>query len=418
MPSSRRTFLKHSAAAGALFTLTPAVPNFLLNTAAAANANGRGDTGGNILVVVQLSGGNDGINTIVPYADDEYHRNRFTTRIEPGQVLKIDDYAGFHPSMTGFAELLEQQKLSIIQGVGYPNPDRSHFNSMDIWHTAHRQVQEMRRMTGWLGRYLDHNAGALGNDLPALHLGQERQPLAVVGEKVRVPSVSSFDSFKLNVGQDHRLAALIESAAAAKRDATRGDELLDFLQKSTVSAIHSSKQVQAAARDYKTDTDYPDTGLGRKLRSVAQLIDAGLSTRIYYVSLDGFDTHANQAQAHAALLKELSDATAAFLSDIEQHGHEKRVLMMTFSEFGRRVTENASRGTDHGAGAPMFLAGHGVKPGLIGRHPSLTDLDTENDLKSHTDFRRVYAAVLGQWLGTDPKAVLAGAYSPASVFKS
>jgi uncharacterized protein (DUF1501 family) len=304
--------------------------------------------------------------------------------------------------------------------VGYPNPDRSHFSSMDIWHTARRDVESMRRLTGWLGRYLDRRAagGEAGKDTqsPALHLGAERQPLAVVAQNVRVPSVSSIDGFKLNTGNDAAFAAAVEAAVAARRADAQDNNLIQFLQSSTVTAIASSKQMQDAIQRYKTDVKYPVTSLGKKLQTTAQLIDAGFSTRIYYVELGGFDTHSNQAPTHAAQLREFSDAVAAFIKDIKAHGYGERVLVLSFSEFGRRLKENASRGTDHGAAAPLFLAGARVKPGLIGTHPSLTDLDS-GDVKHHTDFRQIYATILDQWLKTDSKAVLGEAFKPVAALQ-
>jgi uncharacterized protein (DUF1501 family) len=413
--NTRRDFLKRTATGATLLSLAPTVPQFLLNASAVAAASA--SKGENILVVIQLSGGNDGINTVIPYGDDVYHKNRFNTRIDKGAVLKIDDYLGFHPSLTGFAELLQDHRLAVIQGIGYPNPDRSHFSSMDIWHTAARDAEKMRRMTGWVGRYLDkYYAGAAG-DSAALHLGQDRQPLAVVATSVRVPSVANIDGFKLNLGGSPQLAPIIESAAKAQREGARGDDLLGFLQQSTVTAILSSKRMQEAVQQYKTSVQYPGTGLASRMKTVAQLIDAGLTTRIYYLTLDGFDTHSNQAATHAAQLKELGDATAAFMKDLKEHGHDQRVMTMTFSEFGRRVKENASRGTDHGAAAPMFLAGAKVKSGPIGKHPSMTDQD-EGDLKHHTDFRQVYAAILEKWLGADSKAVLGAAFTPVQAFNT
>lgn len=407
MNQDRRHFLRNTLGTSTLCALTPSVPHFLLNSAAAA-ADVKG--GENILVVVQMSGGNDGINTVIPYADDVYQRSRFATRIPDSQVLKINDYCGLHPSMTGFSELLESNQLSVLQGVGYPNPDRSHFSSMDIWHTAARDSEKLRHRTGWIGRYLDAKHGRNATDIPAIHLGSERQPLALNGLDVRVPSVSSFDGFKLQTGGNAKLAANIEALAKADRVIANND-LFGFLQKSTVSALHSSKQIQRASQQYKSTVQYPTTKLAQKLKSVAQLIDAGMSTRIFYVDHTGFDTHANQPGAHRALLSEMSDGISLFMEDLKAHGHNKRVLVMAFSEFGRRVKENASRGTDHGAAGPMFLAGDKVKAGLIGKHPSMTDLD-QGDLKFHTDFRQVYAAVLEQWLRADSKAVLGDTYKP------
>jgi uncharacterized protein (DUF1501 family) len=418
LPTSRRSFLKTSAGSAALVALAQGVPQFLLSASARA-AEVRGET---VLVVIQLSGGNDGLNTVVPYADDVYRKSRPSLGVGKDQVKKIDDYVGFHPSMDGFAKLLEAGKLGIVQGVGYPNPDRSHFSSMDIWHTARPDLYKGRgerdgpghRVTGWIGRCLDCNPTALSShgDMPGLHLGAGRLPLALVGEGIRVSSVDALEGFKLDDGGDARVRKAMQQAAAAKRD--NADDLITFLQRGTLSAMDSSRRVQESLGNYKTEVKYPDSALARRLKTVAQLIDAGLGTRVYYLDLDGFDTHANQAAAHAGLLAELSGAVTAFVNDLDQHGHGKRVLTMTFSEFGRRVRENASQGTDHGAAAPLFVAGGRVKGGLIGKHPSLTDLD-EGDLKHTTDFRAVYAAVLDQWLSVASEPVLRGKFDPVKV---
>ena len=417
--TSRRTFLKSSSASAALVALAHGVPQVLLNASARA-AESRGET---VLVVIQLSGGNDGLNTVIPFADDAYRKGRPSLRVGADQVKKIDDRFGFHPSMEGFSKLLEKGRLGIVQGVGYPNPDRSHFSSMDIWHTARPDLYKGRgerdgpghRVTGWIGRCLDESASAksgANTDMPALHLGGGRLPLALVGDEVRVSSVSALEGFKLDDGGDASLRAAMQKAAAAKRDGS--DELLAFLQHGTLSAMDSSRRVQESLGKYKTDVKYPETGLAGRLKTVAQLIDAGLGTRIYYLDLDGFDTHANQAAAHAGLLTELSGAVSAFVDDLDRHGHGKRVMTMTFSEFGRRVKENASQGTDHGAAAPLFVAGGRVKTGLIGTHPSLTDLD-DGDLKHTADFRGVYAAVLEQWLGVPSEPVLGAKFDPVRV---
>ena len=416
--TSRRAFLKGSAGSAALVALAQGVPQFLLNASARA-AESRGET---VLVVIQLSGGNDGLNTVIPFADDAYRKGRPSLAIGKEQVKKIDDALGFHPSMDGLAKLLEGGKLGIVQGVGYPNPDRSHFSSMDIWHTARPELYKGRgerdgpghRVTGWIGRCLDVHAPARGatGDMPGLHLGAGRLPLALVGDEIRVSSVDALEGFKLEHGSDERLRNAMQRAASAKRDGA--DDLVTFLQRGTLSAMDSSRRVQESLGKYKTDVKYPDSGLARRLKTVAQLIDAGLGTRVYYLDLDGFDTHANQGAAHAGLLAELSGAVAAFVNDLDAHGHGKRVMTMTFSEFGRRVRENASQGTDHGAAAPLFVAGGRVKTGLIGTHPSLTDLD-EGDLKHTTDFRSVYAAVLEQWLGVASEPVLGGRFEPVKV---
>ena len=409
MHSTRRQFLAGALGSSALISFSSIVPRFLL-AASEQQATGA-DSGDNVLVVVQLSGGNDGLNTVIPYADEEYRKNRFTLAIDPGVIRKIDDAVGFHYSMEGFSKLLEDSRLAILQGVGYPNPNRSHFESMDLWHTAHRK--DANRPVGWLGRYLDADRRE-GGDAPALHLGAEPQPLALAAEKVQTPSVVSLERFRLETGGRDALRRTIEEVAAVRR--AQSTSLLDFVNDNTRAALASSRRVEQALGSYDTPIAYPGTGLSGKLKSVAQLIDAGLATRIYYVTLDGFDNHSNQAQAHAGLLAELTGAVSAFLDDMAHHGHSERVLLMTFSEFGRRVKENASRGTDHGAAAPMFLAGGRVVPGVHGEHPSLTDLD-DGDLKHHTDYRRVYATVLDNWLSYNSDAILGDHYDSLDVLK-
>ena len=413
---SRRAFLKGSASSAALVALANSVPQFLLNASARA-AQTRGET---ILVVVQLSGGNDGLNTVVPYADDVYRKNRKLLGIPAAQVHKIDDYVGLHPAMGGFSKLLEEGRLGIVQGAGYPVPDRSHFSSMDIWQTARRDVTARggaaatHRATGWIGRYLDSTARP-GRDVPAMHLpsGAGRLPLALSGDAALAASVQSLDEFKLNDGDDEQLRLAIRQGIAAPRDGG-GDDLVSFLHLSTQSAIESSRQVQDAVRRYQTGVKYPDSNLARRLKTVAQLIDAGLKTRVYYLDLDGFDTHSNQAAAHAGLLGQLSEAVTAFVHDLKEHAHDQRVMLMTFSEFGRRVHENASSGTDHGTAAPMFIAGGRVKPGLLTKHPNMSDLE-EGDLRFTTDFRSVYAGVLENWLGVSSEPVLGAKFTPLSL---
>lgn len=406
MSSNRRDFLKTALGTSAVISLEATTPGFLLN-AAAAQERSNEET---VLVVVQLSGGNDGLNTVVPYTNSRYYNQRPKLAIPKDDVLTIDDSLGFHPEMRGFADLLESNKLSVVQGVGYPNPNRSHFESMDIWHTCRRKGNA--RTTGWLGRFLDATRDTAGRDAAAVHLGEEKTPLALAASNVRTPSIRSLERFRLNDAGNEELRALIAGLSAAERKAS--NDLLGFIQTSTTSAIQASERVEEAAKQYKPSVEYPETALAQKMKSVAQLIDAGLSTRVYYVSIDGFDTHAQQPDAHAGLVGQVSSSIASFVNDVAQHGHGKRVLVMAFSEFGRRVKENASDGTDHGAAAPMFLAGQRVEAGVIGKHPSLSDLE-DGDLKHHTDFRQVYAAVLDNWLGWSSKDVLGDEYQPVDV---
>lgn len=404
MKNDRRRFLQ---ASGLTLGVGALAPQFLVQ--AAQRAKNDDDR---VLVVVQLSGGNDGLNTVIPFADDVYRKRRPSLAIPEAEVIKSDDQSGFHPALRGLADLLEKQQLTVVQGVGYANPNRSHFESMDIWHTCHLKNQQ--RTSGWLGRYLDQFSSVEGGDVGAIHFGGEQQPLALLARDVRVPSVKSLEEFKLQSGKDD-FREQVSQLAAAERNSS--SDLLGFVQTSTSAALIASEQVAAAQSNYKAAVDYPQTDLASKLRTVAQLIGAGLKTRIYYVTLDGFDTHSQQADAHASLLRQWGDAIAAFTRDITEHGHGSRVLTLSFSEFGRRVEENASKGTDHGAAAPLFLTGSSLHAGFIGRQPSLTDLD-DGDLKFHTDFRQVYASVLDKWLGCDSEAVIGGRYEPLPIIKS
>jgi uncharacterized protein (DUF1501 family) len=410
MLQSRRAFLKSTLGGATLLSAGLQVPQFLARSALAAAEAPRG---GNVLVVVQLSGGNDGLNTVIPFADEAYARNRIALRIPAEQVLKVNDRIGLHPRMTGLSKQLESGRLAIVQGIGYPNPDRSHFRSMDIWQSARPDLALPE--DGWLGRAVDATSRADGGDIPAVNLGGERLPLALMARHTAVPSFESLENFRLRTESGALAADSLR--ALAQTGAADEPPLVDFLRRSTLAAYDSSRQVQTALSEERTAASYPAFALAGRLKTIAQLIDAGLDTSIYYVSLDGFDTHANQLDAHAGLLGELSDSLAAFMDDLAARGHLDRVTVMTFSEFGRRVDENASAGTDHGAAAPLFLLGGRVRSGTIGDHPSLTDLD-EGDLKFHTDFRRIYATLLDAWLGCPSETVLAGRFEPVELLRA
>ena len=415
MSTSRRRFLAAVSAATAtsgLVSLSPLAPRFLTEAA----AWGAEQTGEKILVVVQLSGGNDGINTVIPYRDERYTKARPSLAQGEDAVLKIGNDLGLHPNLRGFEKLLQAKQLAIVQGVGYPNPNRSHFESMDIWHSCRTDLPMIKsdRTTGWLGRSLDaRKASGQSDSALALHLGQEVQPLALAGREVQCPSIRSLDQFRLDTAGNQARRQLIESALGPAR--TVDNDLLKFVSARSTGALEVSRRMESAGQNYKTDVAYPQSGLAEKMKQIAQLIDAGLGTRIYYVALDGFDTHSDQAGAHAALLEQLGSALAAFAEDLARHGHLDRVATVAFSEFGRRVKENASRGTDHGAAAPVFVVGNKVKPGLLGKHPDLSDLD-DGDLKHHTDFRSIYAALLQNWLAWPIEPALAGDFKPYDLF--
>lgn len=413
MKMSRRRFLRSSIGGASAIGIGAMVPDFLVQAAA-------GEDRGNerVLIVVQLAGGNDGLNTVVPYSNDAYRTVRPKLAIPTSDVLKCNDELGFHPSLKGMRDLLDDGKLAVIQSVGYDQPNRSHFESMDIWHTCRRKGES--RADGWLGRFLDSQTGDLGGDVPALHLGHEQQPFAIASTKVRVPTVRELSEFQLQGRNRDNLRSLLNVSASIETNqraavVTEQNELLNFLQSSSTSAMEASRRVAEAAGNEVDSSSYPETELGKKLQTIARLIDAGLTTRVYYVQLDGFDTHAQQPATHAILLRQWSEAVSSLIRDLQTRGHGERVCVMTFSEFGRRVAENASEGTDHGAAGPMFLCGGGVKAGFFGNHPSLTELH-EGDLKFEIDFRQVYATVLESWLGTEPSPILGGDYATLPLF--
>jgi len=408
MNFSRRDILK----GGSMVALGLSVPNFLSRTAVAAQNSAKAGAKDTILVVVQLTGGNDGLNTVIPIKDPEYAKYRPTLKQPKDQVKKVTDDIALHPSLGGLAGLLEDQALCIVQGVGYPNPSQSHFRSMDIWQAA----SSAEKLTeGWIGKTLKHlpSAGAFH-----VKAGGEGGWLALDGAPVRVPSITSLEDFQLKTaaasGTDKReQRTIIEGAAKAGAEKP---SLLDFVQRTAANTYASSRRLQEIGKNYQPKAEYPNTGLANRLKLAAQLIDAELGARVFYVSLENFDTHANQANAHAALLSELSAAMTAFYKDVAARGHKDRVLMMTFSEFGRRAKENGSKGTDHGSAAPMFLVGGKVKPGVVGAHPSLTQLEDGN-LKHHTDFRQVYAAILDNWLGVASKDVVGPGFKSVELLR-
>lgn len=417
MMTTRRDFLK----TGSLVSLGLTVPTFLTRTALAAPLADRKGAKDTILVVVQLTGGNDGLNTVVPYADPEYAKLRPTLKLPTDQLKKVNDQIGLHPSMEGFAKLLQDQALCIVQGVGYPNPDQSHFRSMDIWQAGSTAASSSE---GWLGRALKQLPSP-----PAFHVAGSNQvsPLALAGAPVRVPTIASLEEFQLKTAgglEKKEQRALMEGAARPRatlspggRGQGEGAGLLDFVQRTAVNTYASSQRLQEIGKNYQPKVPYPNAPLGNHLKLAAQIIDADVGARIFYVSIDGFDTHANQLNSHANLLRQLSDSMTAFYQDMSARGHKDRILMMTFSEFGRRPYENGSQGTDHGAAAPMFLVGAKVKAGAVGKHPSLTD-HSQGNLKHSIDFRQVYEAILDKWLGVNSKEVLGQEFEPAGIWKS
>jgi uncharacterized protein (DUF1501 family) len=405
---NRRSFLRTSS----LLAVGSTVPEFLARTALAA-AQGKDS----ILVVLELTGGNDGLNTVIPFADDLYYKNRPTLGVPTKQVLKIDDHVGLHPRLDGLHALHKDGQLAVVQGVGYPNPDRSHFESMDIWQSAD---PTRKTTTGWVARSTP--LFPAGKGVPAMFLGADKLPLALQGAPGGVLSVEKPQDFALNLsGPADRQAArrkLIEDLSAGPAD---GDDLTAFVRRRQVQAFASADTIKKAiAEGGKKDAGAVQVNdarsLGEKLNLVATLIRSDFGTRVYYVALDGFDTHSRQADEHGNLLNQVGDAVRTFFTKLKESKHDERVLLMTYSEFGRRVRENGSRGTDHGAASCVFVAGPGVKGGAVNPHPKLDDLDG-GDLKFGIDFRRVYATLLDGWLGADSRAVLGARYEPVGVLK-
>ena len=412
MRTTRRDFLRFSLAGSSMVALTGAIPNFLGKTAANAPQAQQAGARDTILVVVQLTGGNDGLNTVIPYNDADYLRLRPTLRIRDS--LRVNDSIGLHPSMTGLHSLLQDNSLCIVQGVGYPNPDQSHFRSMDIWQAA---STNQTLTEGWVGKALRHVPAAA-----SFHLANanEPAPLALTGAPARVPSIATLADFQLRLqaasAPDRRQQReLLNSVSRPVADSP--PSLLDFVQRTAVQTYASSQRLTEVGRNYQPRTAYPASALGNHLKLAAQLIDAGLGARIFYVTQDGFDTHAGQAPVHASLLRDVSDSITAFYRDLAARGQRDRVLIMTFSEFGRRGHENGSQGTDHGSGAPMLLVGGRVRSGLVGEHPRLTNLVNGN-LPHAIDFRQVYAAILDQWLGVPSRPVLGQAFAPVEILRA
>lgn len=407
MSTTRRQFLTQCGALGLVgFGGTPPWP---LLQAAEQAGDGAADR---VLVVIQLAGGNDGLNTVVPYADDAYHKARPGIGLGAGGVLKLNDQLGFHPSMTGMKELFDEGHLQVVQGVGYPNPDRSHFRSMDIWHTANTQPRPGQ--DGWLGTALAKQPTT--SDIPALTLGLQAAPWALQSSTVPVASIRDPREFSWQTGIRDKAADRAfrdRILAAARPESSPAGSELEFVRRVSQTAYQTAERLQEVARNYQPATDYPSTQLGQRLRYIAQLINADLGVRVFFVSLDGFDTHSQQANAHQALLAELSNATQAFVRDMVHHKQWDRVALCTFSEFGRRVKENGSLGTDHGAASQLFVMAKD-QGGIVGEHPSLTDLE-DGDLKFHTDFRSVYAAILDQWFQLDPSQVIGPEHQPISL---
>jgi uncharacterized protein (DUF1501 family) len=387
---TRREFLRRTVLTSAL---SWTVPTFLANTFTALQADamdratqittGKDST---ILVVLQMAGGNDGINTVIPHGSDHYYKARPRIGIKADQVIKINDQVGLNPGLKSFKELYDQGSLAIVQGVGYPNPNRSHFRSTEIWQTA--SDSEKFEKYGWIGRYFD-NACAGSDPTVGVNIGRQ-MPQSFTAKNPKGVSVDN----------------------PQMKNQRRGS-VMDFLERTALDAQVSSDEIRAISARVENKATYPGSQLGSSLKLVAKLIGGGLPTRIFYVSQGGYDTHTNQVNTHQRLLADLGDSVKAFTDDMKAQGNMPRVMLMTFSEFGRRVSDNANSGTDHGAAAPMFVIGERMKAGLLGQYPSLAPGDLyQGDIKYSVDFRTVYASVLENWLHTRSEPILGRKFQP------
>jgi uncharacterized protein (DUF1501 family) len=374
-----------------------------------------------ILVVVQLGGGNDGLNTVIPYGDPAYFNARPQIAVQaPGATgntvaLQLDQGAGIglHPALAPLKELYDEGLVSVVQGVGYPNPNRSHFTSMDIWQTGRLDAKG----SGWIGRYFD--ATCNGTPIPEGSVAVGRTaPLAMEGNIQKPISFENPALFRW-LGEDLH-GSMKEPYDAINRAGslagTPAETQKDFLMRTALDAQVASGRILAAVAKQPL-VRYPDHGLARQLRTVGAMIRDGMPTRVYYATMGGFDTHSGQAGRHAQLLRQVAESVAAFQRDLKEQGNAERVVTLVFSEFGRRVKQNGSGGTDHGTAAPVFVIGAGVKPGVVGRHPSLVDLD-QGDLKFGVDFRSVYASLLGDWMKAPADQILRGQFASAGVMRA
>ncbi|WP_452224030.1 DUF1501 domain-containing protein [Lacinutrix chionoecetis] len=384
----RRDFIKQSSLASSLFF----VPSFVK----AFETVARDVLGYKKLVIIQLSGGNDGLNTIIPYTNDIYYNSRPSLAITKPNVLKINDELGFNKKLAPLKDLYDKGYLSIINNVGYPNPDRSHFRSTDIWQTASDSDQYLN--TGWLGRYID-NYGKM--PYSGIEI-DDSLSLILKGEKINGIATKNPAILNRNMNTPY-----FENILKQQTDEHLSEHNLGYLYKTMIEAKSSAKYIFETSKTYTSKFEYPQNPFGRQLKTTAQFINSGIKSRVYYVSMGGFDTHVNQANRQEKLLSVYADAMAVFIKDLEKSDTFKDTLVLTFSEFGRRVKQNAANGTDHGAANNVFIIGKNLRtPGFYNEAPNLFNLDKNNDLKYTVDFRSIYATVLKNWLEVNDAQIL------------
>lgn len=388
---SRRAFIQQSlfATVGGMM-----IPNFL--KAFENDSFNKVQNNEKILVIIQLSGGNDGLNTVVPYQNDIYYKSRPTIAIPKEKILKLNDEVGLNPAMESLKSLYDDGLVSVVNNVGYPNPDRSHFRSMDIWQTASDSKEYLK--TGWIGRYLDANCAGSCVPHQALEI-DDTLSLSMKGEKVKALSVA--DPEKL-----YRQISSSFNQNLSKNQAPQEHDNVAYLYKTLAETSSSAEFLHTKSKIYKSSSLYPQGELGQRLKTISELIVSGMPTSVYYVSISGFDTHTNQLNTQERLLKNYADTVNVFVNDLKKNNRFNDVAIMTFSEFGRRVKQNASGGTDHGTANNVFMIGGNLKrPKVLNEAPNLTDLDG-GDLKFSVDFRQIYSSLLQDWLKVNDKTIL------------
>jgi uncharacterized protein (DUF1501 family) len=389
MHIKRKEFLQ----IGSLATASMMLPKFLK----AFEKGNMVPPGNKVMVILQMSGGNDGLNTVIPVRNDLYYKARPKLGIEKSKALLLNDEVGLHPALTGFRDLFDDGSLGIMNAVGYPNPDRSHFRSMDIWQTATDGNQFLT--TGWIGRYLDAQCQGCDKPTQAIEI-DDVLSLAMKGEHIK--GIALKDPKRLYGTSNEKFFRDV----LKNHTATTNEEPVDYLYKTMAETLSSADYIFKQSQMHPTSADYPKTDLGNSLKTIASLIFSDINTKVYYVSLGSFDTHVNQEAQQQRLFTEMNDAVTSFVKDLKSNNRFNDVMLFTFSEFGRRVQQNASGGTDHGTANSMFLISGGLtKKGLLNELPDLSDLD-EGDLKYKVDFKDVYATMLNKWLGANDEAIL------------
>ena len=387
--TTRRQFIEISSLASAALFL----PRFLK-----AQSNTellKGSIEGRKMIVVQLSGGNDGLNTVVPYRNDVYYRMRPVIGMKPDSLLAINDELALNKALEGFKNIYDDGGMCILNNVGYPNPDRSHFRSMDIWQTASNSDEVLTN--GWIGRYLDSNCPQCDKASMAIEV-DDTLSLALKGDKVKGMAVKD----------PQRLFSLATEPYFKSMTQSSGytNESLNYLINTMTETIDNAQYIYQRSKIYKSTIEYPDTAIGKKIKTIAELIILGIDTKVFYISHGSFDTHVNEIDQQGRLLRELGDAVAALVKDLKMNNRFNDVMLMTFSEFGRRVAENASGGTDHGTANNVFVMGGSLhKKGIYNKAPDLTFLQ-DGDLKHDIDFRQVYTTLLTNWMGVNGDKIL------------